>query len=75
MRKKLIYGIWLTAISMNAPQAFACAVCFGDPNSPMARAALAGAVVLVGVVAAVLTGIGILGFKWMRRESKLAGDD
>jgi len=77
MRRNLIYRLALlcAVLTLHAPQACACAVCFGDPNSPMTKAAIAGVIVLVGVTTAVLIGIAILGFKWMRRDSKLAGDD
>jgi len=77
MMRNLVYraALWLAVLTLHAPQAFACAVCFGDPNSPMTKAAIAGVIVLVGVTTAVLIGIAILGFTWMRRESKLAGED
>lgn len=37
--------------------AWACSVCFGDSDSPMAKGALAGVTVMVAVVGFVLMGI------------------
>ena len=45
----------------------ACAVCFGDPNSPMVHGALAGVWFLLGVVGFVLSSILGVTFYWIRR--------
>jgi hypothetical protein len=46
----------MTAIALATPQPLlACAVCFGDPNSPMAIGASWGVLLLIGVTAAVLS--------------------
>lgn len=45
----------------------ACSVCFGDPNSQMAKGVNAGVLVLLGVVGVVLTLFAILiGYFWWR---------
>ena len=54
-----------------APFVFACAVCFGDPNSSMTRAAQAGVLFLLGVVFFVLAGVAATILVWMRRARRL----
>ena len=55
-----------------APTVQACAVCFGDPESPMTKGAAAGVIVLVGVVGFVLVGImGVTAF-WIHRGHRAA---
>ena len=49
----------------------ACAVCFGDPNSLLSKGAFWGVVFLIGVVAFVLTSVGMTGWIWSRRAKKL----
>jgi hypothetical protein len=52
-------------------QAWACSVCFGDPNSPLSKGAIAGVVFMVGVVSVVLLTIAFTSFIWARRAKKL----
>lgn len=52
-------------------QLMACAVCFGDPNSPMSRGALAGVWFLLGVVVLVLSSIVGMIIFWARRARLL----
>lgn len=61
--------IWSVA-GVSAAQA--CAVCFGDPQSPMARGAVMGVVTLVGIVGFVLAAIAGTGFFWLHRSLKLS---
>ena len=49
----------------------ACAICFGDPESQMTKGAVAGILVLVGVVGSVLGGILAVSFTWIARARKL----
>ena len=57
----------LTALA--APRSlFACAVCFGDPDSAMAKGVVAGVWVLLGVVSFVLVSLAGLGLFWIRRS-------
>jgi hypothetical protein len=58
-----------------ASPALACAVCFGDPQSPLTKGALMGVYVLVGVVGFVLTGITATGVFWIQRSRRLARID
>jgi len=51
--------------------AAACAVCFGDPDSGMARGVVAGVWVLIGVVGFVLTGVAGTGLFWLHRSRVL----
>ena len=57
----------LVALSMNANQALGCAVCYGDPESPLAKGAVAGVLVLMGVVGFVLLGVAGTGMYWVHR--------
>jgi len=53
----------------------ACSVCFGDPNSLMAKGAVMGVVVLLGVVGCVLGGMAGTGIYWIRRGRRLAQEE
>lgn len=57
---------------LSAQPALACAVCYGEPGSPMALGVQAGVLVLLGVVSVVLVGVASLLIFWMRRASRLA---
>ena len=48
--------------------AFACSVCFGDPDSPMTKGAVAGVYVMMGFIGFVLTGIAGTACFWMFRS-------
>ncbi len=62
----------LLSVTVWTSKASACAVCFGDPNSAMAKGAVAGVAVLVGIVAGVLLMIAGIGVCWMIRGRRLA---
>ena len=49
----------------------ACAVCFGDPESDMARGAVAGIIVLASIVGFVLMGITGTSLFWIHRSRQL----
>lgn len=49
----------------------ACAACFGDPDSSMAKGAVAGVIVLLGVIGFVLVGIAGTALFWMRRSTRI----
>jgi hypothetical protein len=49
----------------------ACAVCFGDPNSPLTQGAKAGILVLLGFIGTVLGGIVAVTLFWIRRAKML----
>jgi len=71
-RRLLTAGSALAGIASTATQARACAVCFGDPESPMVKGAVAGVLVLVGVIAFVLIGVAGTGMYWIHRGNRLA---
>ncbi|MCE2438479.1 MAG: hypothetical protein J4F39_03520 [Candidatus Latescibacteria bacterium] len=48
----------------------ACAVCYGDPESDMAKGAAAGVLVLMGIVVSVLGGIVGVTIFWVRRARR-----
>lgn len=50
----------------------ACSVCFGDPDSPMAKGAVAGVAVMVGFIGFVLFGIAGTACFWMVRCRRIA---
>ena len=56
-------------LAMNVP-ALACAVCYGDPESAMAKGVVAGVFTLVGVVGFVLMGIAGTGVYWLQRSRR-----
>lgn len=51
---------------------FACSVCYGDPESNMARGAVAGVWVLVGVVTFVMGGVAGTSLFWIHRSRRSA---
>ena len=53
--------------------AYACAVCFGDPESGMAKGVVAGVWVLLSVVGFVLVGIAGVSLFWVQRSRMIAG--
>lgn len=63
------------ALLAQATRVEACAVCFGDPDSPMAKGVVAGVIVLVGVVSVVLLGFAGTGLFWAHRSRRLAAGD
>ena len=48
----------------------ACAVCYGNPESDMAKGAAAGVLVLMGIVVSVLVGIVGVTIFWVRRARR-----
>lgn len=55
-----------------APDVHACAVCFGDADSPMAKGVVWGVLVLAGITGFVLVGVAATGLVWLRRSRRLA---
>lgn len=45
----------------------ACAACYGDPNSPLSKGAVAGVLVLLGMIVSVLGGVIFLIRFWAKR--------
>ena len=69
--KNLSYYVWvglLTGLTFSGPAAMACAVCLGNPSSPLAISANKGVLFLLSVVAVVLVAFGALFLHWRKRE-------
>lgn len=54
--------------------AWACASCFGDPDSPLSKGTVAGVFVLVGFIGFVLFGVAGVGVFWFHRSRHLRVD-
>ncbi len=67
---RLILPALLTTLLLNADYAVACPVCFGDPDSEMARGAMWGILVLGIVVYGVLMSMVGIGVTWFIRARK-----
>ena len=50
----------------------ACVACFGDPNSLLSKGALAGTLLLLGVILFVLGAIASTAFTWAKRAKALS---
>ncbi len=61
--------VW--AAFMLCDPAFACAVCFGDPDSDLAKGAVAAVVLLGCVIFCVLLGIAGTAVHWSRKARQL----
>jgi len=72
LRPMLLLGV--AAILLASQEAWACSVCAGDVESPLTKGAMAGVLVLVGVVGFVLAGMAGTGLFWIQR-SRRAGHD
>ncbi len=70
-RWRVFASTYLFAV-LAAQPVWACAVCFGDPNSDMVKGAKAGVIVLAVIVyGVVLTMVGVAGF-WAFKARKIA---
>lgn len=58
---------------MTTSDAFACSVCFGNPQSAQTKAVWAGVALLLGVTGFVLGGIAFLAIKWALRAKEFFG--
>lgn len=62
----------IVIVLVGGPTANACSVCFGDPNSAMAKGAAMGVWVLGGVISFVLFIVGGTSLFWVRRGRLLS---
>ncbi len=69
LKSSLILGV-VVLCQNNA--ASACSVCFGDPNSDMARGVTAGVATLAGVIGFVLLGVLGTGLLWFQRGRRVS---
>jgi hypothetical protein len=65
-RKVALAAIVLVALTL-APVAFACPVCWGNPDDPMVKGANNGIWVLLGIVAFVQIGFAAMFWSFWRR--------
>ena len=71
---RLFKGWVLASLLFEADALWACAVCFGNPESSLSKGALAGVLILLGVVVIVLGGITGMALFWMKRARNLASE-
>lgn len=67
---------WLltcAAMLVLSNRAWACAVCFGDPESDMVKGVAAGVWVMGGVIGFVLTGMAGTSLYWIQRSRRQPG--
>ncbi len=78
------YGFWfkkkmgllpivaiMIACSSWPASSYACAVCFGDPDSGQTKSVKVGILFLMAIIGAVLTAIFFKGLEWSRKDKKL----
>ncbi len=61
------FGCLVSGVLATAPQALACSVCFGNPNSLQSKALGVAVLFLLGTTGIVLTGIISCIVLWSRR--------
>ena len=67
------FSFFLAMVLALAPaRAFACAVCYGDPNSLQVQGAEAGVLFLLGVIVSVLLSIAGMILFWARRARRIS---
>ena len=67
-----VMSVWAIGLLACSPgRALACATCFGDPDSPMAKGAVMGVIVMIGVISFVLTGIAGTSLFWIHRVRRM----
>ena len=65
------YPALVAAALLLAPRlAGACAVCFGDPDSPASRGLTVAVLFLVGVIVSVLAGVALFAVSMLRRNER-----
>lgn len=67
----LIFAVAVVVLA-SAGDAVACAVCYGDPDSPMTKGIVAGVWVLLGCIFTLLTGFASMFLYWMSRSRRLS---
>jgi hypothetical protein len=76
LRSAIAAGAIAAVIALaSAADVYACAVCYGDPNSSMTKAMVAGVWVLLGCIAMLLMSFGGLFMYWMQRSKRLRSLD
>jgi hypothetical protein len=68
----VVAGLFLLGLSqVISPPVFACATCYGDPDSPLTQGTIVGVWFLVAVIVSVLAGIATIGYTWHRKARSL----
>ncbi len=72
--KGLSYIVWAATLGpiLLSSNAYACAVCLGNADSPLVKSANAAVVLLLGVVCSVLIAFAALFISWVVRARRLA---
>jgi hypothetical protein len=65
-----LLGAALVASVLSAAPAAACAICFGDPNSPITKSAEMGVWFLLAVIVLVEAGFGVFFLVYLRRRAR-----
>ncbi len=71
---RALAALGVLAWAAEAGRALACAVCFGNPNDPMARAAMTGVWFLLAVVVGVQIAFAVFFFVYLRRRLRIYPD-
>ena len=72
---RLSAGLAAAIVSAVPVDAWACATCFGNPDSPLAKGALAGVIVLFGFITFILVGVAGVSAFWFHRSRHLPAAD
>ncbi len=70
MKRLLVLAV-AAAVAAYPGELWACAVCYGDPESPLTKGMQAGVLVLVGCIYTVLAAMASVFVYWMRRHKRL----
>ena len=70
----VVFFLVVAVLVCMTDRAAACAVCYGDPDSPMAKGVVAGVLTLVGVIGFVLVGIAGTGLFWRLEDNERHAD-
>ncbi len=68
---RLMATVAALGIVLGPQLAHACSVCFGDPNSDLAKGAVRGVLFMIGVVSFVLIGIASIAGVWIVRARRI----
>ncbi len=70
-RKSIFLATSALLLLPHCPISWACAVCFGNPDSLQSKGVVAGVLLLLGVTVFVLGGVGFTFLGWARRAKIL----
>ncbi len=74
LKHLLLLTVWAAFLTLSK-SAFACSVCFGDPNSKSTQGIFAAVYLLLGVVVFVLGGIAFTAMSWAKRARSIAAQN